>query len=446
MAIAACASAALAFAAGCSRAPAPAASNETPAATSPASSESPAPVALPDLSSVAGPVQQQIRARYDALGQAIGDSRVPGAERARRYGDLGHVLMAATFFEEAILCYRHAEALQPDEARWPYFRAHASLRKGDQGAAAQAFERALSLQPTYVPAMVWLGDTYMDLGRTEAAQATFANALAQQPDSAAAQFGAGRAALARRAYAEAVRHMEQALRIAPQASAVHYPLAMAYRGTGERGKAEALLQKRGTAAPDLPDPLMQQAEVMLDSAVSYEGLGMQALRRQDWTGAKQAFERGLEVAPQDASLRYWMATAMIASGDAAGAEREFRALLRAQPDFAKAHFSLGAILDQRGQKNDALREYEAAVRDAPNMPEARLRLADTLRAMGRMQPAFDQYTETVRLDPSVADAWVGGAQALIALGQREQARDWLARGRHVHPNRRELAELEARVR
>lgn len=444
--VVASASVVLVFATGCSRGPEPAVSSGTSASRPAPSPEPLAPVTLPDLASVAGPVQQQIRSRYEALGRAIEDTSVPGAERAQRYGDLGHILLAATFFDEAALCYRQAEALQPGEAKWPYFRAHASLRRGDREAAAQAFERALALQPSYVPAMVWLGDTYLDLGRTDAAQAAFDDALARQPDSAAALFGAGRAALARRAYDDAVQRMEHALRVDPQASAVRYPLAMAYRGTGDRAKADALLQKRGTAAPELPDPLLQQAEVVLDSAVSYEGLGMQALRRQDWPGATQAFRRGLEIAPGDASLRYWMATAMIASGDAAGAEREFQAIVRAQPGFAKAHFSLGAILDQRGQKSDALREYEAAVRYAPNMPEARLRLADTLRAMGRMQPAFEQYAETVRLDPGSGEAWIGGAQALLTLGQRDRAREWIQRGRRLHPNRRELAELETRAR
>ena len=431
----------LALAAGCSNGPASAPPSATQTNLSPAPTESLAAVTLPDLSSVAAPVQLQIRSRYDALSTALADSSVARTDRARRYGELGNVLLAATFFDEAVLCYRHAEALEPGEPGWPYLRGHASLRKGDRETAAHAFERALSLKPDYVPAMVWLGDIYLDMGRSEAAQAVFARALARQPESAAALFGAGRAALARQAYGEAVQDLERALRADPLASGIHYPLAMAYRGIGQREKADALLQKRGTAAPELPDPLMQQADIVLDSAVSYEALGMQALRRQDWSEAIQLFRRGLEVAPGDASLRYWMASAMIASGDAQGAEREFRTVVREHPDFAKAHFSLGAVLDQRGQKTDALREYEAAVRAAPNMPEAHLRLADTLRSLGRLQPAFAEYEEAVKLNPGIPEAWVGGAQSLILLGRKQQAIDWIAQARRLHPDRREWAGL-----
>ena len=438
--------ASLASGTGCSRqsekAPSPAAATATPA---------PAPgslaqVSLPDLASVAAPVQQQIRGANEALSLSLADGSASDPARAQSYGELGNLLLAATFFDEAILCYRHAEALQPGDARWSYLRAHANLRKGDRAAAAQTLEHTLSVQPDYVPALVWLGDTYLDLGQVEQAQAAFSRALTRQPDSAPALFGAGRAALARRSYDEAVRHLEQALRVDPRATVIHYPLAMAYRGTGQREKADALLQRRGTTAPDLPDPLLQQADVVLDSGVAHEALGMQALRRQDWAGAIQAFKRGLELSPGDVSLRYWMATAMIASGDAAGAEREFRAVIRADPGFANAHFSLGAVLDRQGQKADALREYEAAVKAAPTMPDARLRLADTLRTQGQLANAVTHYEEAVRLDPTRAEGWVGGAQALIALGRKDAAREWLARARRIHPDRADLAQLEAQSR
>jgi len=405
-----------------------------------------APVTIPDLSSLATPVQQQIRAVNNALSRSLTDTSSSGLTRAQRYGELGNLLLAATFFDEAVLCYRHAEALQPGEARWSYLRAHANLRKGDRAAAALDLERTLSLQPDYVPALIWLGDTYLDLGRVEEAQSTFSRALTHQPESAPALFGAGRAALARRAYDEAVRDLEQALRVDPRATVIQYPLAMAYRGIGERAKAEALLQRRGTTPPDLPDPMLQQADVVLDSGVAHEALGMQALRRQDWAGAIEAFRRGLELSPGDPSLRYWMATAMIASGDAAGAEREFRAVTVASPGFANAHFSLGAVLDRQGRKDEALREYQAAVKAAPTMPDARLRLADTLRIRGQLADAVSQYEKAVRLDPSRPEGWIGGAQALVALGRKDAARDWIARGRRIHPGQPELSQLEAQVR
>jgi len=446
------------LAAGCSpgpERPAPAAtpataSNAAPSAVTaaavvPAADEPLVPVALPDLSNVAAPVRAQLRAREAVLHAALANPAASLEERAARYGQLGDVLMAAMFFDDARLCYRQAAALVPDEARWPYLLGHATLRAGDRERAAVAFARAAQLEPAYVPALVWLGEMQLDLGRNDEALVTFGTAVSQSPNSAAALFGAGRAALARGSYGEAVSYLEQVLRIDPRASVVHYPLAMAYRHVGAADKAEPLLLRRGSVAPVMADPLMASAEVVLDSAVSHEAAGMQALRAQDWTGAVAAFRKGLVVAPDDASLRYWMASALIASGDAAGAEREFRDVLRRHPDYAKAHFSIGAIMAQRGQRTEALAAYQSAVRYAPNMPEARLRLADTLRAAGQLREAFAQYDEAVRLDPKVVGGWVGGAEALLALGDTDQARDWITRARQVHPGREEIARLWERV-
>ena len=403
------------------------------------------PVTLPDLASLAEPVQLQVRARYVSLSHSLDDPGASAADRAREYGALGHVLLAAKFFDEAAACYLHAESLAPADMRWPYYLGHAYLRNGNRTGAEASFARALSLQPTDVPTLIWLGDTYLDDGRTDVAQATFTRALSVKPDSAAALFGAGRAALARQAYRDAAQYMERALAADPQASAVHYPLAMAYRALGERDRAEALLKQRGASAPALPDPLLQESEVVLDSAVSYEDRGIQALRSQQWAAAADAFRKGLEIAPDDTSLRYWLGTALYVSGDTAGAEREFQTVVRESPAFARAHFSLGAIFEARGQHAAARAEFSAAVQHDPNMAEARLRLAETERATGRLAAAFTQYEAAVRLDPLMAGAWIGGARTLIDLKENGKARQWLAQATRVHPGRRELMELQAAV-
>ena len=404
------------------------------------------PVVLPDLTAVSDSVRQQIAARNSELQAGLGDASRTPADRAALYGELGNLLLAATFFDEALFAYRHAEALQPTTPKWPYLAAHAAVRKGDRDTAARYFERVVTLEPMYTPALVWLGDMQFDLGRTADARATFARAVAQSGESAAALFGAGRTALAAGAYSEAVERFERALRIDPQASAIRYPLAMAYRQAGAPAKAEPLLRQRGSVAPTMSDPLLTSADVVLDSPVSYEALGMRALRNQDWSGAITSFARGLEVAPNDPALRYWLASAMMASGDEGGAERQYREVVRRHPDYAKAHFSLGAMAERRNQRADAIKEYEAAVLHAPNMPDARLRLADVLRAAKQWRAAVEQYEEAVKLDPGMISAWTGGIQALNAAGDAPAARSWLERAQRVHPSNNVLSTLASQLR
>jgi tetratricopeptide (TPR) repeat protein len=399
---------------------------------------------LPDLSGLADSVQRQIREKDTELKQTLQRSGASRREQAAAYGALGRMLMAAKFSEAAAVCFARAESLAADDMRWAYYSGHAALRIGDRAGAAAAFERTLKIRPNDVAALVWLGESYLDYDRLDLAQSAFQRALAVQPQSAPALFGAGRTALARREFAEAAQYLERALMADARASAIHYPLAMAYRGLGDTPKADAHLRQRGAGYPALQDPLMQDDEELLESAVSFESRGMAALKAADFPAAMAAFRKGLELAPEDTSLRYWLGAALYASGDADGAVREFSEVVRQAPDHAKAHFSLGAIYDARRQREKAIAEYQAAVRADPNLPESRLRLAEDLRASGQLAASVEQYDAAVKLDPSLLDAWIGGAHALIDLKRTDRANDWLARAGKLFPNRPELAAVQPR--
>ena len=354
------------------------------------------PFVLPDLGGLAESVQQQIRDRDTELKQVLARSGTTHADQAAAYGALGRVLMAAKFNEEAASCFSRAEALAPDDMRWPYYMGHAYLRSGDRAHAAAAFERALKVKPSDLTSLVWLGESYLDDDRLDLAQAAFQRAIAVQPQSAPALFGAGRTALARREFAEAAQDLERALALDARASAIHYPLAMAYRGLGDAGKADAHLRQRGGSYPVLPDPLMQDDEDVLESAVSYENRGMEALRSADFTAAIAAFRKGLALAPDDTSLRYWLGAALYASGNADGAvTRIFRSRAAGsglcQSAFqsrchlrreATARESDRGISSRRTRRSQSSRVAPAAGGGSPNVRAAGC-LSGTLR--GRRQ-------------------------------------------------------------
>lgn len=420
----------------------PACSQTSTSTSAPQTSQSRS-CALPDVSELAASVQKQIRDGDAELQQVLRRAGASPTDRAAEYGALGRMLMAAKFSQDAASCFALAEALAPADMRWPYYTGHAYLRSGDRAQAAAAFERALTAKPGDLTVLVWLGESYLDDERLDLAQAAFQRAVAAQPQSAPALFGAGRTALARREYSEAAQDLERALAIDPRASAIHYPLAMAYRGLGDASKADAHLRQRGSSYPLLPDPLMQDDEDVLESAMSFENRGMAALKSADFATAIAAFQKGLTLAPGETSLRYWLGAAFYASGKPEDAVREFSDVVRRDPDFAKAHFSLGAIYEAKQQREKAIEEYQAAVRADPNLPESRLRLADDLRASGQLGASMDQYEAAVKLDPTIVEAWIGGARALIDLKRKDQASDWLMRARRLYPARPELAQLQA---
>jgi tetratricopeptide (TPR) repeat protein len=400
---------------------------------------------LPDLSGMSDSVRQQLLDGHRSFTEAVGNPAASPPQKADAFGQLGGLMLAARFNAEAETCYHHAQTLAPGDFRWPYSLGHVYLALGDRPKAAASFVRALELKSSDLPALIWLGETYLDEGHPGQAGPTFEKALSVDPNSAAAAFGAGRAALTRQAYADAVKYLQRALALDPRASAVHYPLGMAYRALGDVTRADGELRQRGTAFPQFADPFRPGSTDLLRSAIVYENEGIQALKEGNWTAAAAAFRQGLELRPDDPALRHRLASALYASGDVTGATREFEILVQRSPAFVKGQVSLGVILNLNGRYREAIDRFTAAVKADPNFPEGHLGLAEARRMSGQLEASLAEYERAITLDPAIAESWIGGAQALIGLGRRQAALEWIARARKVHPTRRELAELQARI-
>ncbi|MEO8258946.1 MAG: tetratricopeptide repeat protein [Acidobacteriota bacterium] len=413
------------------------------------------PISLPDLSRADPSVQAQVREQYAAVMRQMDNRRTPSGELGLAYGRLGMVLYAAEYADAAEPCFLDAQQLAPGEMRWPYYLAHLYKDKGDTRKAAASFSRALELQPADVAALTWLGRLYLDEGRGADAEPLFARALALSPRSVAVLAGLGRVDLERREYAKAAAHLEQALAIDPAADSLQAPLASAYRGLGDRDKAESHLRLWRNRELPVPDPLRQELDLLLQSGLSDELRGVRALEASRWAEAAAYFRHGLELArantPLRRSLQHKLGTALFMSGDAPGAAVQFEEVVRWAPaggideSVAKAHYSLAVLIAARGGTGDAIGHLTAAVKYQPSYLEAQLALADLWRRSGHADRALDPYREAVRLDPRAPQARLGYGIALASLGRYQDAQDWLREAVALAPDRPELAHALARL-
>ena len=384
---------------------------------------------LPDLSQMDKTVQQQITE----------------SDRTNAYGETGKLLMAAEYFDAAEPFYLRAQALQPGEMRWPYYLGHVYLAKAEPAKAIASFERALSIKPDDVATLVWLAGVHLDQGQPELAEPLYTKALTIQPRVVSALFGLGQVALARREYARAVDQFGQALAADPRESIAHYPLALAYRGLGNTTQAEAHLRQQGRVEVGPPDPLMAELRGLLQGAVAEENRGVRAMDGGDFKTAAEHFRRGLELAPENPSIRHKLGTALSLMGDTSGAVEQFQQTLERSPDFAQAHYSLGVLLAINGRIPEAIERFSTAVRYQPDYVEARLRLAELLRQTGRPDAALPQYERVMTIDPRAAEAQFGYAMALVQLERYDEARRRLSEAAALHPERKEFPEALARL-
>ena len=417
----------------------------------PAQAQQPAPVlppplvALPDVSAMAGPVQERLRDGYDRLTRAKANLGTAPADLANAYGDLGKLLLAAESFADAEPCFLNAAALEPGNGRWSYYLAHVYRLQGKSIDAATWFNRTLTSRPGDVAALIWLGEVYLDQGRPDQAEPLFSKAAGLAPRAVAARFGLGRVALARRDYARAIAELEAALALDRRATIVHYPLATAYRAAGQIEQAEAHLSQRGDVEIGPPDPLMQALTDLLRSPVVYESRGDRALARGEFAAAVASFRQGLDLAPDSLSLRQKLATGLTLTGDSPEALRQFQELLRRSPRFAPAHYSLGVLLLSSGQEDRAIEEFSTAVRNDPTYLQARLQLANALRRHGRFEAALREYADVSARDPRVGEARFGAVLVLAHLRRYLDARDRLVEATRLFPDRLEFSNALVRL-
>ena len=402
------------------------------------------PVSLPDLSAMDASVREQIEAQYRIV-QAAESQHAPSHDRARAYGNLGSLLLAAQSYDAAESCYLNAQTLEPGEMRWPYYLGQVYLGGHQPGSAVAPFRRVLQLKPDDLATLVWLGTAYLDQGQPDAAEPLFVHATMLQPRDASAHLGLGRTALAKRDYRRAVQEFEQVLAIDPRASIAHYPLSVAYRALGDPAQADAHLRQRGTTEVGPPDPLMAEVRGLLQSAAAEEQRGLRALQSGDAAAAVGYLRKAVEVDPDNPSPRHELATALSLTGDTHGAIAEFEETLRRSPTFTPAHYSLGVLLAANGRYTDAIQHLSAAVAQEPNDVRVRLQLGQALGRTRQFDKAMVQYQYALKLEPQLADAQFGYAMALVGLGRYPEARDVLREGAAAHPDQPRFNDALARL-
>ena len=430
------------------------AASARPAAPWQAAEDEAAPAActLPDLSRMHAATRSQLGDAYRELEAAepAGRTGAPAAasdpRRGEAHGALGMLLLAADYPDAAGRCLRNATRLAPGEFRWPYYLGHVHIRLGDLDRAVESFERALTIDPDDLAALVWLVHVRVDLDEPAEAEQLLARAWASHPGTPALLYQGGRAALAAQEYAAAAARLEEALRLNPAATVIHYPLAMAYRGLGDLDRARAHLDRggarsdgRGAEGGVLPDPLMAEIYTLLRSPQSHRDLGLQAAERGDWREAARQFTLGARMAPENPVMRLNLGTALIRTGDAPAALTQLEAAASLDPGFAAPHFLIGTLLERSGRDGEAIDRFRMAADADASLSAAHLRLGDALRRTGRFEAALFPYRQV-----QGEQARFGEAMALVRLGRYGEALQVLDAAAERYPG--EPSFLHARAR
>ncbi|HSF04812.1 MAG TPA: HEAT repeat domain-containing protein [Methylomirabilota bacterium] len=152
--------------------------------------------------------------------------------------------------------YRRAQAINADRAE-----AHLSLglladRRRDPNTARQEYERALALDPTFVPAYVNLADHYRERDQDQRGEQLLRQGIVRVPGAAALHHALGLVLVRRGRTAEALVALGRAAELAPGSARYAYVHAVALSSTGAGDRALDILGRAHERHPGDPDILV----------------------------------------------------------------------------------------------------------------------------------------------------------------------------------------------
>ncbi|MBV8897989.1 MAG: tetratricopeptide repeat protein [Acidobacteriaceae bacterium] len=314
----------------------------------------------------AGKLDEAIRDYYLFL-----DS-YPNAPDVR--SNLGAALAGAGRFAEAIEQYKVALADKPD----PRLRMNLALayyKTADFRTAAEELEKVRDADPTNVQGLMLLADCDLKLGENRrtiellnplyradpqnagilyllgtallrdgkiAQGELIINEIMKRGDSAEARLLMGTAKFEAHEFNNALADLKRALELNPNVPGVYAYYGMALLVMGDTpGAKEAFKNEL------VRDPNNFDANLRLGALLRID---------QDYKAALPYIQRAEKLRPNDPSVRYQMASILLADGKEEQARNQLESLVKEAPSFAEAHVTLATIYFREKRKEEGERE------------------------------------------------------------------------------------------
>jgi tetratricopeptide (TPR) repeat protein len=403
------------------------------------------PVPLPPLDGLEAAVAAQMSAARAAFTQAAGEARTSKSRLGAAYGELARLFHAYEFFGSAEPAYRNAARLQRSEATWPHLLGYLYQQTGRFEDAARQYAAAFRVKADDRAAALRLADVWLELNRLVDAREQYGSLLTVFP--AAARRGLGEVSLRERRYREAVEHFSLALERAPQASALHYSLAMAYRGLGRLDDARAHLERRGPGVILAVDPYADALPGLIRGERLLVVQGSRAHAAGRFREAADAFERALAAAPQSVPARINLAAALLQLGEAARAIEYLRdAYADAPGDVEDTLIAVVLQLSERERYGEAIALLDGAERRSPGRRAAATTLARLLASSPDVARRDGARALELAMQVYRAEARASHAEtvalALAELGRCGEALEWMRRAIAAAEAENDAAQLE----
>ncbi len=159
--------------------------------------------------------------------------------------------------------------------------------------------------------------------------------------------------------------------------------------------------------------------------------------KHDFDAAIPAFQKALQLSPEDVRGNTNLANALTQKGKLDDAIAHYQSALKGNPRYLEARTNLGAALAQQGRLDEAITHYRKALEVDPRYPEAQADLGVALFRKGNLEEAVSHLQTAVEVNPGFAEAHTNLGVALARQGRLDEAISHFEKALAVDPENSE---------
>ncbi len=315
-------------------------------------------------------VQKQRAGDLPAAAEAYGRFLERQPRSVEALSNLGALLAAQGSYEEAILRYREALAVDAGRSAVRFNLAVVMYKAGRPVEAAAELERVVRERPGDRSAIVLLADC--------------------------------RARLAE--YGNAVELLTPLHDKAPEDRAVTYLLGLALVQDKQVQKGQQLL-----------DHILREGA----SAETFLLLGVVKLQAGEYVAARDDLRKAVELNPKLPLANLHLGRAFMNTGDVGAAAAAFQSELDVNPNDFDANLLLGVLLKQDQKLDEAMARFKKAASVRPGDAAANYQIGALDLSLGNAEAARQRLEQVVKDAPDFAEAHVSLATAYYRLKRKE---------------------------
>ncbi|CAB4055299.1 TMTC [Lepeophtheirus salmonis] len=374
---------------------------------------------------------------------------------AKLYNNVGHALEAHKKHEEALLYFRAAVSIQPDDigAHINVGRSLNLLHRYQD--AEEAYLKAKSLLPRSRPGEVYHArvapnhlKVFLNLAtliakngsRLEEADSLYRQAISMRADYTEAYINRGDILIKLNRTKEAQEVYEAALSYENDNPDIYYNLGVVFLEQGETHRALSYLNKALEYDPN-------HFQALLNSAILIQESGSSDQRQTAMDRLQRLVQRG------DSNERVYFNLGMLSmdNQDLISAEKWFRKSIEIKSDFRSALFNLALLLSESGRPLEGAPFLHQLIRHYPDHIKGLLLLGDLyVNHHGDLRAAEKCYRRILSLEPNNVQGLHNLCVVMVEAGDLSQAHSCLLEAYKLAPSedyiRKHLTIVEERLK